>query len=360
MAGSKHRFASDIWSVGCFVFELLTGRPPFIYKGDSGLDYLNGVVRERICDFSGRIDFPVGMSPTAREFIGACLKRNPGERANLSTLLNHPFVLSAQPNLDSLEIGDSSVKQGQRIWPSRPVGLLYSMDSVKSPVSVLNAGGTNWFEEQATKATLPPELPSFEEEGQVRLNPTVWGHQQAQQQTSKTSSCSPDENQESLSLSPSQAAEKVGQSSNPQKTVFLQNTTVTKGLQVPSPASLPKKPASAANDGEGHAVAMENSEKPLNHDYVRFGRSSTMGGQILSCKGQVPRDPFAKGCKPADRKQLPMPLILAASYEGDTLSKTLHPQEIARPELVRQQSTTLRQNSHKIPPVGALPTTRRP
>ena len=74
----------DIWGLGILTYEFLTGSPPFesdtnseTYRKISSLDYV----------------FPNSMSPQAQDFISQCLQLNAKDRAPLSMLQNHPWLM---------------------------------------------------------------------------------------------------------------------------------------------------------------------------------------------------------------------------------------------------------------------------
>lgn len=74
--------AADIWSLGCTVIEMATGRPPW---GDhaSLLDIVQGKVTPR---------YPKHFSAEAVDFLCRCLHRDPRMRWSSQELLDHPFV----------------------------------------------------------------------------------------------------------------------------------------------------------------------------------------------------------------------------------------------------------------------------
>ncbi|KAF2293987.1 hypothetical protein GH714_006097 [Hevea brasiliensis] len=79
-------FQADIWSVGCIVLEMLTGKPPY---SDLGLE--KGQLIYRIGK-GHRPSLPDSLSDDSRDFIQQCLQVNPKDRPTAAELLEHPFV----------------------------------------------------------------------------------------------------------------------------------------------------------------------------------------------------------------------------------------------------------------------------
>ncbi|KAF0888370.1 hypothetical protein E2562_014192 [Oryza meyeriana var. granulata] len=75
--------AVDIWSLGCTIIEMFTGKPPW-----SGLEGPAAMFKVLHKDPS----IPDSLSPEGKEFLRCCFKRNPAERPTASKLLEHPFV----------------------------------------------------------------------------------------------------------------------------------------------------------------------------------------------------------------------------------------------------------------------------
>ncbi|KAF8116280.1 hypothetical protein N665_0020s0131 [Sinapis alba] len=75
---------SDVWSLGCTVIEMLTGKPAW---EDLGVDSLSKI------GFSDELPIvPVKLSETGRDFLDKCLKREPNQRWSCDQLLQHPFL----------------------------------------------------------------------------------------------------------------------------------------------------------------------------------------------------------------------------------------------------------------------------
>lgn len=87
---------SDVWSLGCTVIEMVTGKPAW---EDRGVDTL-----ARIGLSGGLPRFPNQLSETGRDFLEKCLMRDPKERWSCDQLLQHPFLASVSPNA----VADSS------------------------------------------------------------------------------------------------------------------------------------------------------------------------------------------------------------------------------------------------------------
>ena len=86
---SGHNEGVDIWSLGVLAFELLAGRPPFIYKGDTSALY-NDIKNLRI---KWTDDFPM----LAKNLISKILRLKASERPSLDEILDHPWFKETPP-----------------------------------------------------------------------------------------------------------------------------------------------------------------------------------------------------------------------------------------------------------------------
>ena len=108
-------FSADIWSFGCTVIEMATGKSPW---GD-GISNPMAVVLKIACG-NEIPPFPRQFSQEGLDFLGKCLERNPEKRWTAEELLKHPFVSS---------------------------GKLEEKNSISSPASVLDSGIYNGYYE---------------------------------------------------------------------------------------------------------------------------------------------------------------------------------------------------------------------
>jgi len=84
--------ATDIWSLGCCIIELLTGEPPYWNMGPMGALYKITI--------ENHPPIPDFLSDKLTHFLNCCFQRNPENRFTASQLLTHPW-LSSESNPDS-------------------------------------------------------------------------------------------------------------------------------------------------------------------------------------------------------------------------------------------------------------------
>ncbi|KAJ4964511.1 hypothetical protein NE237_024450 [Protea cynaroides] len=79
--------AVDIWSLGCTIIEMLTGKPP--WSGFEGPAAMFKVLRESP-------PIPEILSPEGKDFLERCFRRNPADRPSASMLLEHSFLKTSR------------------------------------------------------------------------------------------------------------------------------------------------------------------------------------------------------------------------------------------------------------------------
>jgi NIMA (never in mitosis gene a)-related kinase 2 len=92
-----YNMRSDIWSLGCIMFELCTKEPPFNAKTHIQLaqNIRKGVFK----------DLPSMYSKELQNVIASCLKVNPRFRPDAASLLTVPYVWIARKGLEMVETG---------------------------------------------------------------------------------------------------------------------------------------------------------------------------------------------------------------------------------------------------------------
>jgi serine/threonine protein kinase len=78
---------ADIWSVGCTVIEMATGRPPWSSEYTDQVSALFTIATS-----DDMPEMPEDFSEDGKDFLAQCFRRNPKERPNATKLLQHPWI----------------------------------------------------------------------------------------------------------------------------------------------------------------------------------------------------------------------------------------------------------------------------
>uniref|UniRef100_A0A3Q2SVA9 Mitogen-activated protein kinase kinase kinase 19 n=1 Tax=Fundulus heteroclitus TaxID=8078 RepID=A0A3Q2SVA9_FUNHE len=84
---------SDIWSVGCTVFEMATGKPPLAHMDKMAALFYIGARRGLMPTL------PDGFSDNAKDFVKICLTSDQSLRPSADQLLRHSFIPKGQTNI---------------------------------------------------------------------------------------------------------------------------------------------------------------------------------------------------------------------------------------------------------------------
>ncbi|KAK4792082.1 hypothetical protein SAY86_022517 [Trapa natans] len=105
-----HSFSADIWSVGCTVIEMATGKPPWSQQ------YQEVAALFHIGTTKSHPPIPEHLSDEAKDFLLKCLQKEPHVRPTASEMLQHPFVtaelIDAQKLRPTSEPGNPAAATG--------------------------------------------------------------------------------------------------------------------------------------------------------------------------------------------------------------------------------------------------------
>ncbi|KAG4411828.1 hypothetical protein IFR04_015032 [Cadophora malorum] len=96
-AAERYTLKSDIWSLGCIIYELCSREPPFNAK--SHFQLVQKIKEGKIAPL------PAVYSPELNAVIKDCLRVNPDRRPDTATLLNLPVVKLMRKEKEVVELG---------------------------------------------------------------------------------------------------------------------------------------------------------------------------------------------------------------------------------------------------------------
>ncbi|KAH7858932.1 hypothetical protein Vadar_029519 [Vaccinium darrowii] len=126
-----HSFSADIWSVGCTVIEMATGKPPWSQYEEFAALYHVGTTKSHP-------PIPDHLSVEAKDFLLKCLQKEPNLRLSALDLLQHPFVTG--DNKETHPVLRASVMQNSGKRMATPeIEIKSSMEPVITPLKDVRA-----------------------------------------------------------------------------------------------------------------------------------------------------------------------------------------------------------------------------
>lgn len=98
-AGEKYTLYSDIWAVGCIIYQLCAKKPPFDEKSYMALVQAIRAAKP--------VPLPDVYSPELKSVIASCLRVNPDRRPDTGALLNLPVIRLMRKEKEVIDLGKS-------------------------------------------------------------------------------------------------------------------------------------------------------------------------------------------------------------------------------------------------------------
>ncbi|KAI3707817.1 hypothetical protein L2E82_36666 [Cichorium intybus] len=121
-------FSADIWSLGCTVIEMATGRTPW---GELGVSNQMAAIL-KIASGNELPSFPREFSKSGLDFLNKCLVRKADRRSTVDELLDHPFIK-----------GETVIKKNE----------------MYSPLSVLDVGDDGYESDESQEMKVTSKIP---------------------------------------------------------------------------------------------------------------------------------------------------------------------------------------------------------
>ncbi|NXM21676.1 STK36 kinase, partial [Ploceus nigricollis] len=139
---------ADLWSVGCILYELFVGTPPF---------YTNSIFQLVSLIIKDPVKWPVTISPVFKSFLQGLLMKDPHKRLSWPELLSHPFIAGRVTVIDDTEERGISNPFTIKLSPEMQAlkeQQVHSMASRSSQSRILKKAQQEMVEEKQKKGQL--------------------------------------------------------------------------------------------------------------------------------------------------------------------------------------------------------------
>ncbi|KAG6930229.1 serine/threonine kinase 36, partial [Chelydra serpentina] len=157
---------ADLWSVGCILYELFVGTPPF---------YTNSIFQLVSLIIRDPIQWPRTMSPSFKSFLQGLLMKDPRQRLSWPELLHHPFIAGRVTMMDDTEQHGIANPFTSKLPPELQVlkeKQARSLAPRGGPSKILRKARQKMAEEARKKEPLKADAPSQKEAGRGGLGHT--------------------------------------------------------------------------------------------------------------------------------------------------------------------------------------------
>ncbi|KAG0214734.1 pkb-activating kinase-like protein [Mortierella sp. NVP41] len=112
--------SSDLWALGCIIYQLLAGRPPF--KGSNEYQTFQKIVKLEYT-------FPAGFPQTAMDLVSRLLVHDPNERLGANNTIDQ---LKQHPFFDGVEWSELWTQPAPRLMPYLPPTPTHNTEALRS------------------------------------------------------------------------------------------------------------------------------------------------------------------------------------------------------------------------------------
>ncbi|KAJ2256667.1 Suppressor of Sensor Kinase (SLN1) [Coemansia sp. RSA 455] len=135
--------AQDIWSLGCCIVEMITGKPPWAHLDNEW------AIMYQVVQGNPRLPDAADISPDGMQFIKRCFARHPADRPQAEELLKDRWVTSTVRNMERLEARGQTAG---RLAAAENAEYMMHLDFISSDQATEEEGGSEIGDSFATRS----------------------------------------------------------------------------------------------------------------------------------------------------------------------------------------------------------------